>query len=75
MMNAIKKTWRISGMWHERMQIKTFKYADDMHKFLNRQYTNDWKESTLNLKTGIYAFAGGQWHNVKKLSPHILVHI
>lgn len=60
----------------ERLVIKSFKYADDMHKFLN---TGDnalrWRESSKGLKAGTYAFAGGKWHNVKRLDACMLAHI
>ncbi len=59
----------------QRMTIKTFKYAEDMYAFLGRQTNNDWKESKHELKPGIYAYAGGQWHNVKSLDASVLAHI
>ena len=59
-----------------RLKIKAFKTSDAMHKFLN---TSDnalhWKVSDKNLKAGTYAYAGGQWHNVKNLDASILAHI
>lgn len=75
----------------ERMQVKAFKYADDMHEFLNtgdnalkwRECVNQ-KETHPNrpeavdetkLKPGKYAWAGGQWHNVKNLDATTLAHI
>ena len=60
----------------ERKTIKSFKNADDMHKFLNKgDNALNWKESTLGLKRGVYAYAGGQWHNVKSLDSSVLAHI
>jgi len=60
-----------------RYTVKTFKTADAMHKFLNKQPNNDWR-STQNdepIKSGTYAYAGGQYHNVKSLDPSVLSHI
>ena len=57
-----------------RMQIKTFKYADDMHKFLNKQTDNNWRESVKGLQSGNYAHFAGGWHNVKKLDSFTLAH-
>ncbi len=73
-MNAISKiTWQ--GM-KQRLVIKTFKDNDSMHKFLNTQYDNKWSESKYEgLKAGTYAFAGGNWHNVKSLDNSLLAHV
>ena len=60
----------------ERMKIKSFKTSESMHKFLNMAHNSfTWRESDKGLKTGIYAYAGGSWHNVKRLDPSILAHI
>jgi hypothetical protein len=75
----------------ERMQVKAFKYADDMHAFLNKDdNAHKWREcidqtkthpgawgacDETKLKPGRYAFAGGQWHNVRSLDPSVLAHI
>ncbi len=62
----------------ERLQVRGFKYSDDMHKFLG---TGDnaifWRECKREgiTKAGTYAFAGGKWHNVKTLDACILAHI
>jgi len=60
----------------ERLVIRSFATRDLMHKFLN---TGDnalrWRESTKGLKSGTYAFAGGNWHNVKTLDATTLAHI
>jgi len=75
------------GYKGERMKVKTFKYAEDMHKFLNtednalhwretidlRKEYNGFNEKTL--KRGTYAWAGGTWHNVNSLDPSLLAHI
>jgi hypothetical protein len=72
-MNTIQKT--TPQIARQRMTIKTFKYADDMHKFLNKQTDNAWRESSHNLKAGVYAYAGGQWHNVKSLDASVLAYV
>jgi hypothetical protein len=59
----------------QRMTIKAFAYAEDMYAFLNKQSNNDWKESNHGLKAGVYAYAGGQWHNVKSLDASVLAHV
>jgi hypothetical protein len=66
----------------ERLTVKVFNDSDLMHQFLNKQDNNDWKVNTgvktgspLPHKTGKYAYAGQQWHNVKNLDPSILMHI
>jgi len=58
-----------------RMQIKAFKTSDAMHAFLSSQYDNNWSESRKGLKAGMYAIAGGAWHNVKSLDALVLAHI
>jgi hypothetical protein len=58
-----------------RLHIKRFISKDSMHKFLNKQTDNKWQISKKNLKSGIYAFAGGEWHNVKSLDISTLAHI
>lgn len=60
---------------HQRLVVKGFKTSDAMYKFLNSQFDNRWQEYDGELKPGKYAFAGGQWHNVKTLDPSILAHI
>ena len=74
-MNTLQKTTRTGNGFKERMQIKRFKYSDDMYKFLNKQTDNTWSISKHDFKSGKYAYAGGQWHNVKSLDPSILAHI
>lgn len=60
----------------ERMKIKGFKTAESMHLFLNTANNAlNWRVSDKNLKPGTYAFAGGQWHNVKNLDVSVLAHI
>ena len=78
MNNAICRFQKTGNGFKERLIVKTFKYSNDMYKFLS---TADnalfWKEISADKpsKAGTYAFAGGQWHNVKKLDPSILAHI
>ena len=73
-MPTIQKTQRLAGSFKERVIVKAFKTSDAMHAFLNGQDSNNWKESTFT-KAGTYAFAGGQYHNVKTLDASILNHI
>lgn len=72
---AIENNLNFKG-FKERLKIKSFNSSDAMHKFLN---TGDnalhWKVSNKGLKAGTYAYAGGQWHNVKNLDASILAHI
>jgi len=69
------------GSWRgERMQVKTFKYADDMHGFLNKSDNAlHWREVRQELgeptKRGWYVWAGQAWHNVKTLDPSALAHL
>ena len=59
-----------------RLKVRAFKTADDMHRFLNTGGNAlRWRESVKALKPGTYAYAGGQWHNVRSLDPSILAHI
>lgn len=75
MISIYKSNKKMKG---ERLTVKAFKDSDAMHAFLNKQDNNDWKINSgaqLPHKAGKYAFAGGQWHNVKSLDPSILSHI
>lgn len=63
------------GIARQRMVIKSFQYSEDGYKFLNKQINNNWTEYKGELKSGTYAYAGGVWHNVKKLDSSILAHI
>ena len=79
MANAIRKFVKVGGQtFKERLVIKTFKHAHDMHTFLS---TSDnglfWREGRPDMpdKAGTYAYAGGKYHDVKKLDPSILAHI
>lgn len=69
----IKRTTGPLG--HERLTIKTFAHTQDGHAFLNRQTDNKWAVYDGPLTAGTYAFAGGQWHNVKMLDKTLLAHI
>lgn len=71
-MFTIQKTTR--QLPRQRMTIKSFKHSEDMYKFLNKQTDNEWRESSLDLKAGVYAYAGGQWLNVKSIDPVSLCH-
>mgnify|MGYP000241731328 CR=1 FL=1 len=66
----------------ERIRVKVFKDSDSLHGFLNDQCNNDWKINSGSLvgaelphKNGLYAYAGGRWHNVKNLDACVLAHI
>lgn len=80
---AIKFMRSGHGNFKERLHVKAFKNANDLGAFLCRQTSNDWQEcapekqaaQSYPVKSGVYAFAGGQWHNVKRLDPSILAHI
>lgn len=43
-----------SAFLKNRIKVKSFKYSDDMHKFLNKQYDNNWKIMTQPVKSGVY---------------------
>ena len=69
--NALRQ---ITGqLGRERMTVRTFKYREDMHQFLNKN-DNTWREIK-GFTSGTYASVGGQWVNVKKLDPGLLAHI
>lgn len=73
----IKKTQRLPGtLCKERLVIKELKGTKG-YDFLQgpENYNNQWTEYNGDLKAGTYAFAGGQWHNVKKLDASLLAHI
>jgi hypothetical protein len=59
----------------QRLHIKEFPSTEDAYDFLAKQCDNQWKEYEGDLKKGVYAFAGGTWHNVKKLDASVLAHI
>jgi len=74
MKNTIEKVTGKLGK--QRIQIKNFKYNQDMHKFLNKgDNANHWHETDKELKNGKYVYAGGQWLNVKSLDACELAHI
>ena len=75
----------------ERMTVKGFKTSEAMHGFLNTEDNAlRWRQTIdqtkthpgaygacdeTKLKPGKYAWAGGQWHNIKSLDPSVLAHI
>ena len=63
------------GIKNQRLTIKSFKYSEDVYKFLNKQIDNRWTEYKGELAAGTYAYAGGRWLNVKGLDSSILAHI
>ena len=76
-MYSIRKTSKAIARC--RMTIKCFKTSQAMHEFLNNQTNNDWRVNNepelTSLKSGTYAYAGGNWHNVKSLDSSVLAHI
>jgi hypothetical protein len=78
MNKSVYKFQNIGNGFKERLIVKSFKYRDDMHKFLGTaDNALHWKEvgSDKPDKAGTYAFAGGRWLNVKSLDASILSHI
>lgn len=72
------RLYRIDGpLGRERMTVKQFADKNAMWAFQNRQSDNAWREpgEHVPLKAGKYAYAGGQWLNVKGLDPYFLAHI
>ena len=73
MKTIIKSLHRRTGeMVSNRYQIKKFKTGQAMHTFLNKQSDNEWRETDLDLKSGIYFSQmgrdGARYINVKELS-------
>lgn len=66
-----------------RLKVKAFANADALGVFLCAQDDNKWQEvcqakleaQKYPVKSGVYAFAGGAWHNVKNLDASVLAHI
>ena len=56
------------------IQVKAFKYADTMYKFLNSQTNNNWQEcgniTTMKniTKSGYYRSTGQGYMDIKKLA-------
>ena len=68
--------YTIENYRNKRMQVKEFNTSDTMYTFLNKGSNSlEWKVSNKGLKHGRYAYAGGQWHNVKSLDSSVLAHI
>ena len=76
-MFTIHKYQRQSGSFKERLIVKAYRSKEAMYTFLNAQYDNTWIEHKPGLpeKAGTYAYAGGQWHNVRSLDISLLAHI
>lgn len=78
-MYAVRKFIRLSGSFKERLQIKSFRDNESMHKFLNSQYDNTWAEVTdgsrYPTRSGVYAFVGGKWCDVVTLDLSTLAHV
>lgn len=77
--NVVKTVGQIRpGTWKERLHVKSFATSDDAHGFLNKQCDNSWRiagPEHADKKAGVYAFAGGRWHNVRSLDPSVLAHV
>ena len=62
-----------------RLHVKAFPGANALGAFLCKQTDNTWNEAqnanTYPQKTGVYRYAGGQWHNEKHLDASVLAHI
>lgn len=72
-MQKVTRLRRVPGsMCKDRKIIKSVR---DAHAFLNKQDNNLWSVYDGDLKAGTYAYAGGQWHNVKSLDASMLAHI
>lgn len=68
------------GNLKQRLHVKAFKTMNELGAFLSSPANdyNVWKdgaEKPYPQKSGIYAFAGGQYHNVKSLDASVLAHI
>lgn len=78
MKTNLVKTVRTGNGFKERLHVKSFASSELAHGFLNKQYDNNWQIAPAihaDKKAGIYAIAGGVWHNVKSLDPSLLAHI
>ena len=82
MANTIRKLRRghsgACNLRGERMIIRNFKTEDAMHRFLNTGGNAlEWREVREGepTKSGTYAYAGQEWHNVKSLDATTLAHI
>lgn len=81
MANTIRKLRRgtgACGLRGERMIVRNFKTNDAMHKFLNTGGNAlEWQETRKDepAKSGTYAYAGQEWHNVKSLDACSLAHM
>jgi len=72
-MQKVTRLRRVPGsMCKDRKIIKSVR---DAHAFLNKQDNNLWTIYDGDLKAGTYAYAGGEWHNVKSLDACVLAHI
>lgn len=77
-MPSIYKRESSPSGFKERLTVKAFKTRQAMNEFLNKQTNNNWNECVypqIPTKSGVYVYAGGQYHNVKTLDSSILSHI
>jgi hypothetical protein len=78
MKTNLVKIVRTGNGLKERTHVKTFVSHEEACAFQCKQFDNDWRlapADLANVKAGVYAFAGGKWHNVKSLDPSVLAHI
>lgn len=75
MFYTLQKMITVVNSLSQRIEIKRFNNNNDMLKFLNKQNDNKWFISNLNLISGIYVYAGGEYHNIKKIDKNILNHL
>lgn len=74
----LTKTVSTGNGFKERLHVKRFASMDAACAFQNKQYDNSWTlagPEHADKKSGIYAFAGGKWHNVRALDACALAHI
>ena len=75
-MNSIRKEYKTSGFKY-RVQVKSFKDSDAMHKFLNKQTDNFWKVMEKPVKSGTYIERGlpPELINIKSIDSSALAHM
>jgi len=76
-MFSVRKTINTSGFKY-RVKVRSFKYSEDMHKFLNKQDNNDWSVMDKPVKSGTYIERGlnpVELLNIKSIDPSALAHM
>lgn len=74
---SIRKDVRHGNSFSFRVKVKSFKYSDDMHNFLNKQHDNNWKIMDNPIKSGTYIERGieGELINIKYIDSSALAHM